>query len=231
MHVTVYTVDKLAAEQVAAMGIYDWATLMFAAFVVALTVVAELKDIELVSLSVQHAGDRLDPTWRTVLTIINGVRRWTFLPGLILAVPAVVAIKGGDALAVCFNTVALLFLAEVDNVAYTILLDDRIRAQVQQYARLELTEQEVAALAVSKAFYICVLVVAVPIAVWIAKAISFVAVLVVAFSSMWLGGIFETLVRQPASSIPATLKGIVVVTVKAIIGIAFWMMVGFGSGA
>jgi hypothetical protein len=36
-----------------------------------------------------------------------------FLPTLVLAVPFLVLIKGGDALSVCFNTIAIIFLTEV----------------------------------------------------------------------------------------------------------------------
>jgi hypothetical protein len=36
--------------------------------------------------------------------------QWVFLPTLVTTIPALVAVKGGDALSVCFNTVAVLFL-------------------------------------------------------------------------------------------------------------------------
>ena len=36
-----------------------------------------------------------------------------FLPALVVAVPMLVLFKGGDALSVCFNTIAILFLTEV----------------------------------------------------------------------------------------------------------------------
>ena len=41
------------------------------------------------------------------------MRRWLFLPALVAAVPILVLFKGGDALSVCFNTIAILFLTEV----------------------------------------------------------------------------------------------------------------------
>ena len=41
------------------------------------------------------------------------MRRWVFLPVLVAAVPWLVLFKGGDALSVCFNTIAILFLTEV----------------------------------------------------------------------------------------------------------------------
>jgi hypothetical protein len=45
--------------------------------------------------------------------LLGGVRRWVFLPVLVAAVPTLVLVKGGDALSVCFNTIAILFLTEV----------------------------------------------------------------------------------------------------------------------
>ena len=42
------------------------------------------------------------------------LRRYTFLPMLVAVVPAVVVFRGGDALSICFNTVAVLFLSEVE---------------------------------------------------------------------------------------------------------------------
>ena len=41
------------------------------------------------------------------------MRRWVFLPALVQAVPTLVLTKSGDALSVCFNTIAILFLTEV----------------------------------------------------------------------------------------------------------------------
>jgi hypothetical protein len=44
---------------------------------------------------------------------MNWVRRWMFIPVLIVSIPLLVLYKGGDALAICFNTVAILFICEV----------------------------------------------------------------------------------------------------------------------
>jgi hypothetical protein len=60
-----------------------------------------------------HAGNRLSHGSQLTLTLLGGVRRWLFLPTLVVAVPMLVLVKGGDALSVCFNTIAILFLTEV----------------------------------------------------------------------------------------------------------------------
>ena len=41
----------------------------------------------------------------------------------------------GDALSVCFNTVAILFLAEVDNVIFQVALPEEVRARVEEGVR------------------------------------------------------------------------------------------------
>lgn len=71
------------------------------------------QDIALCAIAIAHAGDRLGRGSRLALALLGGVRRWLFLPTLVVAVPFLVLIKGGDALSVCFNTIAILFLTEV----------------------------------------------------------------------------------------------------------------------
>jgi hypothetical protein len=71
------------------------------------------QDITLCAIAITHAGDRLSRGFRIALTLLGGVRRWVFLPTLVMAVPFLVLMKGADALSVCFNTIAILFLTEV----------------------------------------------------------------------------------------------------------------------
>jgi hypothetical protein len=71
------------------------------------------QDIELCAIAIAHAGNRLSRGSGLALTLLGGVRRWMFLPALVGAVPTLVMYKGGDALSVCFNTIAILFLTEV----------------------------------------------------------------------------------------------------------------------
>lgn len=107
------TRDSLNAANVDIMGGLDKSALIFAAFVVAFTVVSELKDISLCSLQIKHAGEDMSTAWRLTLTFLGGIRRWAFLPGLVFAIPSLVLFKGGDALGICFNTIAILFLSEI----------------------------------------------------------------------------------------------------------------------
>eukprot|EP01052_Picozoa_sp_SAG31_P026195 SAG31_NODE_2356_length_5874_cov_17.280000_7_plen_170_part_00 len=51
---------------------------------------------------------------------------------------------------VCFNTVAVLFLLDIDNAAYMFLLDERTRARVERSGRVMLADDEAQALSASK---------------------------------------------------------------------------------
>ena len=64
---------------------------------------------------------------------------------------------GGDALSVCFNTVAILFLVEIDTVCYA-GLPRRVRERMAEAGRLMLTEDQAASMARSKAVHVCVFV-------------------------------------------------------------------------
>lgn len=72
----------------------------------------------------------------------------------------------GDALSICFNTVAVLFLCEIDNMMFSIGLSERIRERLEVVARVELNEDEAAALAFSKPVHVITLVTSTITSVW-----------------------------------------------------------------
>ena len=107
----------IKANSRASMGLFDWFALIFTTFVVAFTISGELRDIQLCGLAVARAGKRLDDgPWRTTLRLLCGARRYVFLPTLVSTIPTLVLYRGGDALSVCFNAVAVLFLTEIECV-------------------------------------------------------------------------------------------------------------------
>jgi hypothetical protein len=59
--------------------------------------VGELKDIELVATAVRQADNRnaIGCGWRMAVTGLNGIRRWMFLPTMLLIVPGLVLLQGG----------------------------------------------------------------------------------------------------------------------------------------
>ena len=88
------------------------------------------------------------------------------MPSLVITVPALVLFKGGDALSVCLNTVAILFLCDIDNIFFDLVLGERVPARVEDAGRVELDDAEASALARTKAVHVALLVLAVLGVVW-----------------------------------------------------------------
>eukprot|EP01046_Picozoa_sp_COSAG06_P013604 COSAG06_NODE_827_length_12062_cov_46.356182_2_plen_446_part_00 len=109
----------LMKNNVGAMKLFDWIALAFSCFIVSFQVVGELKDIWLCDLAMQHAlakgkTDEISTCWKVGMWSIGMLRRWVFLTLLVITVPLLVVYKGGDALSVCFNTIAILFMTEIE---------------------------------------------------------------------------------------------------------------------
>lgn len=164
---TGFSVDPLTSrvftrENTLAMQLPDWAALVLSCLLVGLTVVGELKDIDLCRLALRHyqaAGAKPGAFWINLLGALCTVRRWFFLPALVSTVPLLVLWRGSDATSICLNTVAMLFLAEIDNIMYRVGLDESIRREVESAARVELQDAEREALAKFKTAHL----VAIPI--------------------------------------------------------------------
>lgn len=123
-HADPTTHNSARAANYGSMSKGDHATVALAAVIIALVVVQELKDIILVTIALRHAGDTVEPGHRRAIQIMNGIRRWCFLPALVCSIPTVVVLKASDALSVCFNTVAILFLTDVRNLTAASINDE-----------------------------------------------------------------------------------------------------------
>jgi hypothetical protein len=127
-------------NSVSAMGIFDTAALVFASFVVSLAVVGELRDIMLCVAGVQNAGEKLSRGWRYSMLALLSFRRWLFLPRVVYTTAQLDLVKGGDALTVSFNTVALLFIIDVDNLTYELGMPEKWRARIETRGRIQLSD-------------------------------------------------------------------------------------------
>jgi hypothetical protein len=78
------------------MGPFDLVALAFATYMVSLALIDEGKDIRLVSIAVEQAGDRLSRNMHRAVVFLNGIRWWVFMPSLLSAVPTLVLVKGGE---------------------------------------------------------------------------------------------------------------------------------------
>eukprot|EP01047_Picozoa_sp_COSAG01_P124822 COSAG01_NODE_53840_length_336_cov_0.869198_1_plen_92_part_01 len=84
------------AAQLALMGTFDIIALFFATTFIGIVVVGELNDIILCNVAIENL--ELSSNWNLSLRVLGGVRRFTFLPVLVMTVPVLVMHHGGDAL-------------------------------------------------------------------------------------------------------------------------------------
>eukprot|EP01052_Picozoa_sp_SAG31_P045790 SAG31_NODE_8509_length_1439_cov_1.197015_2_plen_228_part_00 len=188
----------------------DWLAFAFACAVVSFQVVGELKDIALCTISLEHlpASTVISPAWKYGLAVIGLVRRWVFLTLLVISVPLLVVYKGGDALSVCFNTIAILFMTEIDNVCYHFGLGEKTKARMEAAGRVVLTDQENENLLRLKVVHIFLVVISCLVTVMLAgssvdhrlvpgvellgsPAALFFISLFFMFWVFWIGGILE----------------------------------------
>lgn len=207
---------SLRNRNAAAMGAFDHASLIICSTLVAFAVVGELKDINLCYLSILRAGDKLSPGWTFALTLLGGVRRWVFLVNMLQTVPFLVTYQGGDAMSVCFNTIAVLFLCEVDNAAFAMVLGERARARVEDAGRIELGDVESAALAQTKVVHVCAITFAICVGVWTVQVTNFAATIVLPRVCMWIGGVAESIV--PGETSAETMRRIAKMTGACLLG-------------
>ena len=97
---------------------------------------AELEDIQMCEIAISP-GTGL----RNCVMLLNFVRRWVFLLCLFACIPVLVQAQGANALSVCFNTVALLFLCEIDSVCYA-GLPRLMRERVKEAGRVVLADEQ-----------------------------------------------------------------------------------------
>ena len=103
-----------------------------------LTDIGKLRDIEPSNIAIERLGDKIS-RWRYVIAIGSFLRRATFLPLVLSTVSLLVVMRSGDSLSICLNTVAILFLAEADNMAYHLGLAEAQKARMESAGRVALT--------------------------------------------------------------------------------------------
>lgn len=171
-------------------------------------------------MAIRHAGDRIAPAWRSALSLLGGMRRWVFLPALVGAVPQLVLLKGGDALSVCFNTVAMLFLCELDNLTYAVFLPERLHTRVEDEGRVELGGAQASSLMVSKWGHVATLLVAVPS---ILVSGHFLVVMMLPFGAFWVAGAAE--IALGAASVSVSCREIGKMTGRCLLGhVGYWVL-------
>ena len=135
---------------VQAMRLGDWVSLFLVSTIIAASTAAELRDIKLTELSARGSSGGegccipgcgfcgCGSVWHVLMTIAQMSRQFVLLPNLAMLTPALIFNKGGDALGICFNAVAILFLLQIDNQLYEYAMPEEMREEVERKGRLEL---------------------------------------------------------------------------------------------
>jgi hypothetical protein len=146
-------------EGVHAMFIQDWFALFLASLVVAFAVFAEIRDGMLMEIALRDISKRREVPrgWRFAIHGLNFARYFILFPKILFSVMMLVHENGGRVRDICLNTVAVLFLLEVDNLAFLHGLGERTRMEAEEHsgAHEQVTELDLQTMDAVKA--VCVL--------------------------------------------------------------------------
>ena len=128
-------------ERVASMRLSDWTALLLASFVIAFGVFGEVRDAMLCEFSIAAIREKKEVprVWREAIGLLNLFRLFSFLPFILSSVVSLVLYRGASALAICLNTVAVLFLVELDNLAFSHGLNEETRMEAEEFGRVSVT--------------------------------------------------------------------------------------------
>ena len=149
----------IARERVDSMMIQDWLALFLASLVVAFAVFAEMRDALLCSMALQDISRKREVPrgWLFAIRGLNYARYYIMLPNVIVSVVTLVLSDGGRVKDVCLNTVAVLFLLEVDNLAFVHGLGERTRMEAEEHAGARVTDDDLGT--INSVKFVCVLAV------------------------------------------------------------------------
>jgi hypothetical protein len=112
----------------------DWAAMVLVACVVGLYCAGELRDIKLCQLTFEQRNGPESPGWvRAVLFILIALRQYAFLPMVTHIVAMLVMHRGSDAISICFNALAVLFLLDIDTALFQFWVPERVREHMEEF--------------------------------------------------------------------------------------------------
>ena len=148
---------EVAKDRIDSMMLQDWLTLGLASLVIAFAVFAEIRDCVLCEIALREISKRREVPrgWRFAIRGLNVARYFVLLPNVVASVMMLVLNDGGNVKSVCLNTVAVLFLLEVDNLAYLHGLGERTRMEAEENAGARVTEDDLQTINAAK--IVCIL--------------------------------------------------------------------------
>jgi hypothetical protein len=130
------TYHDVVREGVHAMFIQDWFALFLASLVISFAVFAEIRDGLLTEIALREISKRREVPrgWSFAIHGLNFARYFILFPKILFSVMMLVHENGGRVRDICLNTVAVLFLLEVDNLAFLHGLGERTRMEAEEHA-------------------------------------------------------------------------------------------------
>ena len=109
---------------------------LICAQVVSFAMFSEMRDAMLCEIALRDISQKREVPrgWRLAIGGLSFARYYVFLPYVVYSVMALVLSDGGRVRDVCLNTVAVLFLLEVDNLAFLHGLSERVRMEAEENA-------------------------------------------------------------------------------------------------
>jgi len=113
---------------------YDHASLILAFFIIALDVSSELRESKLRQITERQHYSALPARWsgwRLGWFVLTALRQFALLP-IVIRTAALLVFRGPRALDIFFNTLAVVFMLNVDDAAYHNLLTDSVKEEVEE---------------------------------------------------------------------------------------------------
>ena len=109
---------------------------LICAQVVSFAMFSEMRDAMLCEIALRDISQKREVPrgWRLAIGGLSFARYYVFLPYVVYSVMALVLSDGGQVRDVCLNTVGVLFLLEVDNLAFLHGLSERVRMEAEENA-------------------------------------------------------------------------------------------------
>ena len=150
------TLENVRKDRVDSMKAQDWITLTLASIVVAFAVFGEIRDAMLCDVTLRDIAKRrkVPCGWRLSFGALNHMRLFVFLPNIVLSIVGLILAEGGNIKEICLNTVAVLFLVEIDNLAFNFGLGEASRMEAEQHCRVSVGARDLRSIDVIKALCI-----------------------------------------------------------------------------
>ena len=150
------TIENVRKERIHSMMAQDWITLTLASIVVAFAVFGEIRDAMLCDVTLRDIAKRrkVPCGWRLSFGALNHMRLFVFLPNIVSSIVGLILAEGGNIKEICLNTVAVLFLVEIDNLSFLFGLGEESRMEAEQHCRVSVGARDLRSIDIIKALCI-----------------------------------------------------------------------------